>query len=88
MAAARDEREEDRRMMPNLNRHPDVGSIIGGGACGVGPLHDDAVAAIVAASLGFLLSAALDRIVSERIVRLARTASSVAVSHDFALRAT
>ena len=45
------------------------------------------VAALVATALGFLVSAALQRIVSEPILRLARTSQSVAISHDFALRA-
>ena len=45
------------------------------------------VAALFAGALGFLVSAALQRIVSEPVLSLARTAQSVAVSHDFTMRA-
>lgn len=46
-----------------------------------------ALAALAATALGFLVSAALRRIVSDPIQSLARTSHSVAISHDFAIRA-
>ena len=45
------------------------------------------LAALAATALGFLVSSALQRIVSQPILDLARTSHSVAISHDFAIRA-
>ncbi|GDY19619.1 hypothetical protein LBMAG56_09640 [Verrucomicrobiota bacterium] len=45
------------------------------------------LAALIAAGLGFLVSSALQRIVSTPILSLARTAQAVGVSHDFSVRA-
>ncbi|MBI5802067.1 MAG: PAS domain S-box protein [Verrucomicrobia bacterium] len=45
------------------------------------------VAALFATALGFLVSAAIQRIVSNPILNLARTSQSVAISHDFSIRA-
>ena len=45
------------------------------------------LAALIAAGLGFLVSSALQRIVSAPILSLARTAQAVGVSHDFSVRA-
>lgn len=50
-------------------------------------LVNTAIVAGIAAALGFLLSAALDRIVSEPVLRLGSIAHSVASRHDFTLRA-
>ena len=44
-------------------------------------------AAFIAAGLGFLVSSALQRIVSQPILSLARTAHAVGVTHDFSMRA-
>jgi PAS domain S-box-containing protein len=50
-------------------------------------LTNFSIAALAATVLGFLVSAALRRIVSDPIQSLARTSHSVAISHDFAIRA-